>query len=135
MSSGVFKRGSTWTAKVELPRDPVTGQRRTKWLGGFDTKKQAERAALALRAQLLTGIWAQAPRELTVGRYLTDQWLPLVEGRDLKASTKAAYQMTITSYVVPRIGHVPLASVTPMVIERLLADLRTDGRTLRDGGL
>lgn len=134
-TSGVFKRGSTWTAKVELPRDPVTGQRHSRWLGGYATKRQAERAALQLRAELLTGTWAQAPRELTVARFLTEQWLPLIEGRDLKASTKAAYQMTVTSYIVPRIGHVPLAEVTPMVIERLLADLRTTGRTLRPGGL
>ena len=135
MTGSVFRRGSTWTAKVELPRDPLTGQRRTRWLGGYDTKKQAERAALELRAEMLTGTWAQAPRELTVARFLLDQWLPLVEGRDLKESTKAAYQMTVTSYVIPRIGHLPLAEVTPMVIERLLSDLRTQGRTLRPGGL
>ncbi len=62
---------------------------------------------------MLSGTWAQALRELTVARFLLDQWLPLVEGRDLKESTKAAYQMTVTSYVVPRIGHVPWSRSPP----------------------
>ena len=127
--------GSTWTAKVELPRDPISGARRSKWISGFPTRKEAERAAVRLRSDLMSGTWGDTPRDLTLARYLVDQWLPLVEARDLKATTKASYRMIVNTYVVPRIGHVLLSTATPMTFERLLADLRQDGRAQRTGGL
>ena len=38
------KKGIAWTVVVDLPRDPVTGKRRQKWISA-KTKKEAERLA------------------------------------------------------------------------------------------
>jgi hypothetical protein len=40
----VTKRGNTWAYIVDLDRDPVTGKRRQKWVGGFGSREEAERA-------------------------------------------------------------------------------------------
>ena len=45
MRGSVVKKGTRWYVKIELDPDPSTGQRRQKWHSGYNTKREAERAA------------------------------------------------------------------------------------------
>lgn len=38
----VARRGTTWTARIDVGRDPITGQRRQRTKGGFATEALAE---------------------------------------------------------------------------------------------
>ena len=39
-------RRRTWSFRIDVGRDPETGRRRQRWVGGFKTRKEAQ-AALA----------------------------------------------------------------------------------------
>lgn len=45
-----FKRGDTWTYIVYV-KDPETGKRKQKWVGGFRTKKEATDALAKARIE------------------------------------------------------------------------------------
>jgi hypothetical protein len=44
MRGAVYKRGSTWTWHFDIDPDPLTGRRRQRTKGGYQTKKAAEQA-------------------------------------------------------------------------------------------
>ena len=44
----IVKRGSTWSYVVR-ERDPQTGKTKPRWVGGFETRKAAEKARDAAR--------------------------------------------------------------------------------------
>ena len=66
-----------------------------------------------------------------MARYLCTRWLPTREGR-LRPTTSFRYEKMIDRYVLPRIGRVPLRSLTITHLDDLYAHLRHSGR--HDGG-
>jgi integrase len=91
-------------------------------------------AAAALRAALAEVDKGQhvAPSKLTVGQYLTDQWLPALR---VKPSTEASYKKNVRLHVIPHIGSVPLAGLTGQRLTTLYRKLETEGRADGEGGL
>ena len=71
MRGSVFKRGRTWTYVLSLGREPVSGKKRQRWVGGFKTKADAELALTrALTAQDAGGggvAFPYAGRQPTIG--------------------------------------------------------------------
>jgi Arm DNA-binding domain len=43
----VYKRGKTWSYRLDLGADPVTGDRQRENKGGFDSQDAAWKAALS----------------------------------------------------------------------------------------
>jgi integrase len=133
MSRGsVVKRGSTYAVKLELPPDPVTGQRRQKWHSGYRTKKEAEQARTDLLSKLDQGTYI-APATATLGEYLCE-WLATIDNT-VRASTSDSYRRNIDNHVIPRIGSVKLQNVDAGVLNKLYAELHRDGRRDGTGGL
>ncbi len=54
----VYRRGTGWAFKVDLPRDPATGQRRQRQKGGFATRKAAEEGLTDLLGEIRTDVVA-----------------------------------------------------------------------------
>jgi integrase len=131
MSGSIVKRGSSYSIKVELPRDPVTGKRRQKWVSGFRTKAEAERARIDLLSRVQSGTYVEPSRE-TLGGYL-DEWLGTI--RDVRPTTLDSYRRWVDGHVVPRIGHVPLQQVDGGVLNGLYGELLAEGRKNGKGGL
>ena len=117
MRGSVVKRGRTWSYVVDIGRDPESGRRRQRWKGGFPTKREAE---LALNRALNADEVAVAGG-LTVACYL-EQWLDGVKNT-VKPTTAKSYAEVLRWYVVPRVGALQLAEVTPLHIRSLYADL------------
>ena len=69
MRGHVCKRGTSWTAVVELLRE--SGKRRQRWLSGFPTKRGAEQAMREALGRVETGVDVE-PSKLSVGQYLED---------------------------------------------------------------
>jgi hypothetical protein len=93
MKGHVRKRGSTWAAVVELPRDEQE-KRRQRWLSGFPTKKAAEQAARNALGRIETGVDVESTK-LTVRQYLEDVWLPAVR---VRPTTSSYYRLAVATW-------------------------------------
>ena len=132
MRGHVRRRGDTWTAYYDRPRDPATGRRRKTSKGGFRTRKDAERWLNELLGKIDKGSFVEPSRQ-PFGAYL-DEWLAGASV-DLRASSKPFYEITIDKYVRPRIGAVPLQRLTGTLLSAFYAELLESGRCQRPGGL
>lgn len=122
MRGHVRKRGSSWTAVVELPRE--NGKRRQRWLSGFPTRKAAEQAMREALGRVESGVDVE-PSKLTVSLYLEDVWLPALR---VRPTTASYYMLAVDRYIVPRIGGVPLQKLTSPMLNGLYAELERSGR-------
>jgi len=122
----VFKRGSTWSYVVDVGRGS-DGERKQRKKGGFATRRDAQRALRELLNTVDDGSYAD-PSSLTVGGYLTDRWLPVMQPPRLAASTWASYRYEIGHRAVPALGAVKLQQLEPSQLDAFYA------RLLREGG-
>ena len=123
----IEKRGKdTFRINIELDPDPATGRRRIVRETFHGTPKEAEKRrtdmlSAADRGELVVNT------KTTVAEYLA-QWLAdYASGRAPK--TKSIYVSFVRLYVVPHLGKVTLAKLTPAQIVRWLAILRDVPRT------
>jgi len=126
-----MKRGSTWTYVLYLGRD-ASGKKQQKWVGGHRTKKEAEDALIEALERMRTGMWVD-PGVTTLGEYLTE-WLAAMES-NVVDTTFRAYEQSMRNWVMPRLGSVRLAEVSPMHLRSLQTELLRDGRVDGKGGL
>lgn len=122
MRGSVIKRGNRWAVVIDLSVDPATGKRQRKWHSGYRTKREAEKARIALLSAVDTGTYID-PSSLTLADYLRQDWLPSRRPTAHRAgrrhrgkvppSTWATYRRDVETYVIPRLGHVTLQALTP----------------------
>jgi integrase len=125
----VYKRGSTWSYRLDLGADPVTGERQRENKGGFDSEDAAWKAALESQSRLEQGRHIK-PSQRKVAEFL-DEWLAIVEGA-VKPSTHQNYVDYIEAYVKPAIGKRRLQDVTVPVLNMLYRRLLASGRSKPD---
>jgi integrase len=114
----VGKRGASWYATVDLPRNPVPGKRRQKRVSA-PTKRQCEEKVREILNQADVMLFADADK-LTFAEYLV-RWLEWVEP-SLRPATLRRYRDMLNRHAVPRIGHIKLAKLSPLDLQRLYAD-------------
>jgi integrase len=118
----VRKRGSSWTAVIDLPRE--NGKRRQRWLSGFPTKKAAEQAMREALGRVEAGADIE-PSKITVERFLEDIWLPALR---VRPTTASYYKLAVDRYIVPRVGGVRLQKLTAPMLNGVYAELERSGR-------
>jgi integrase len=128
----VRKRGGAWYVVVDLPRDPVTGKRKQKWHSGFRTRRDADKGLTEILARLDQGTYVE-PTKQTVADFF-DQWLAATR-TTIRASTYSTYETMIRAHLKPRLGSLPLQSLTAARLNALYADLLREGRRDGKGGL
>lgn len=128
MRGHVRKRGNKWVVVVDIGRD-ATGRRQRRWHSGFDTRRDAEQARITILERLQRSDYV-SPSKLTLGAFLTDEWLPAVEA-SLASSTFESYARNIRFHVVPCIGQVPLQALTAARLNAFYGERLKAGR--RDG--
>jgi integrase len=101
--------------------------------GGFRTKREAQAALNEAKAALRAGTFVE-PSRLTLGAFLTEQWLPTVRAV-IRPTTWTTYRIYSEAQVLPALGHVPLQALTAAHLNRLYADLAEHGRRDGRGGL
>jgi integrase len=101
--------------------------------GGFRTKREAQAALNEAKAALRAGTFVE-PSRLTLGAFLTEQWLPTVRAV-IRPTTWTTYRISSEAQVLPALGHVPLQALTAAHLNRLYADLAEHGRRDGRGGL
>jgi hypothetical protein len=126
MRGAVYKRGSTWTWHFDIDPDPLTGRRRQRTKGGYQTKKAAEQALADAIGQWRAGRLPQRSTH-TLSHFLQEEWLPAVKPR-LRPSTWANYRTYTAAYVAPILGQVKLQALTPVQLNHLYTHLLERGR-------
>ena len=147
--SGVYKystkAGDRWRIVYDGPPvyDPETGQvsRKQTSRRGFTRERDAKQALREELNDIDDGSHVPID-QVTVGRYIIDEWLPSIRPRSAEAArrhrgtvnvaTHDRYRQDLERWVLPRIGGVKLQALTPKAIDKLYDELETSGR--RDGG-
>ncbi len=117
MRGYIQKRGNSWSAIVDLPPDPVTGKRRRKRLTAA-TKREVE-ALIAATIQAAQGGFTDAGRA-TVREYLA-RWQEDA-APTLRAATRRRYADLIRLHILPQLGNVRLAKLSPADVQRLYSN-------------
>jgi len=104
---------SSWTVVIELGRD-AQGRKRRIRRAVKGPKRLAERVLRELLQELEAGTYVETPK-ITLADWLR-QWLEYHK-HSLAPSTVAAYSTIIEKHIAPSIGDIPLASVTPAILE------------------
>ncbi len=113
-----------WRASL-IVNDPRTGRPNRRTVSGR-SKAEAVRRLDALKHSAASGA---LPTGVTVADYLA-AWL-LTERARVRASSWRQRDQHVRSYIQPAIGHVVLARLVPMEIERMTADMVTAGKSPR----
>jgi len=115
--------GGSWTAYWET-RDPATGQRRQRSKGGFRVKRDAQRHLSSVVGAVVEGRWSP-DTPISVGELLTDHWLPAQRSRGLRPKTLTDYAGMVDWYIVPILGGLKAAALTPKDVDGLVSHMRT----------
>lgn len=108
---------------MELARDPETNKRRQKWLTAA-TKREAEKLLAKTLHDLQTGGFIE-PTKATTAEYLT-HWLETIEPT-VRPSSHRRFSEVIRGRVIPTVGSVPLASLSPLHVQGFYRRCLGDG--------
>ena len=107
----VGKRGVTWTAVVNLGRDPVTGKRKQKRLT-VPMQKEAQEQLTKTLHEVRSGTYLEPSDEPPMA-FLTS-WLDTLT---VRPGSMLRYQQAVKQRLGPGLGDLPLAKLTPQKIQ------------------
>lgn len=124
-----------WVARKTLKACPACGgelrdtmERRQETAGGFATQTAAKKARTKSLHDLNRGTHVVRDN-ITLGAWLTDEWLPSLEGGKLRETTRASYVSHVKHHLAPtKLGALPLQQLTRERISAHYALLLKDGR-------
>lgn len=124
-----------WRIRYDLPPGP-DGRRRPTTRRGFARRKDAEKALTEILGSLERGTYVD-PSKVTVRQYLEEEWLPSRKptqersGRGHRGKvgigTWDSYVTYTRSYIVPRLGRIPLQKLSRADLNGLYDWLETEG--------
>ena len=122
----------SWRFIVDV--NPPGAPRRQVRRSGFRTKREALAAMAEVQSQAHDsgGAFVEASRQ-TLGSYLAE-WLTASKSHYTPGAWDAA-RLHVERYITPRIGSVPLRSLTTTRIKAFYAELAESGRVRGGGGL
>ncbi len=119
--------GGTWSYRLDLGFAP-DGRRQQKQVAGFPTRKAAQAALNEALAGYQHGAYVP-PSKQTVAEF-AEVWLDAIK-LEIAETAWVNYRTIMRTYVVPRLGQVRLADLTPPRLQSLYTELLASGR--RDG--
>ena len=111
-----------WMARLTLPPDG-SGKQRSKAFYGA-TRAEALGKLRAAQAALLHAGHEPLNQRLTVGAFLTE-WLDTAAKPHLRAKTFTQYEHIVQAYLVPGLGGIVLARLTPAQVQSFLVRIGT----------
>jgi integrase len=125
MTAGsITKRGQhSWRLKYEVERDPITSERRTRYLTIRGTKKEAQRELTRLLAEVDSGTSVD-PSHVTVAEHLRT-WI--AGATHLGGKTRERYVALIEQQIVPHLGNIALQKLRPVHVKDWHARLLQSG--------
>lgn len=129
-TGSIGERNGRWEARYGFI-DP-SGRRRQR-AALFNTKTEA-RQWLTARLAEVAGRQTADPGSITLGQYL-GEWLGSLGMAQLETATVSWYRSAAVRHIMPKLGAVKLARVTPTMIEAFMAEKAQHGRLDGAGGL
>jgi hypothetical protein len=121
------KRHGSWGYVVDVGRDPATGKRRQRTVGGFRTQAEADAELRDVLTDVQTGRYRDDGRR-TVTDYLRE-WLNVkVAGGHVRVTTARSYRQHIETYLIPHLGHMRLRDLQPSHVSRMLRTIAREQR-------
>lgn len=121
------RRDGMWAGTVSVGYNE-RGRRLRRWVYGA-TKAEALEKMTRLHHAALTGTLGD-PTRLTVATYL-QRWLEDAARPKIRPTTYASYEELVRVHIVPRIGGVGLAKLTPAHVQHVLAEMERVGKSVR----
>jgi integrase len=128
----IAKKGENYYAVVSV-WDPATAKRRRKWIGGFRRRKDAERAFTSTLQSLDKNTYVD-PTKQTLTDFVTTEWLPAIKAT-VRHSTWDSYRRNLQNHVLPDLGEIRLAKLTPAQLNALYGRLLENGHKAGGKGL
>jgi integrase len=122
---GHVRKRRTWEFIVDIGEHPVSGRRRQKSRSGFPTRSAAERAVREFIHSVEGGA-NPPPERIELAPYLR-RWLEYQGARGIRHRTLKAYEGYIRREIVPVIGGLELANVSPSNIRTVLTGMQQRG--------
>jgi integrase len=110
-----------WAVIVDV-KDPQTGKRKRRWHSFVGSKRQAQVECARLLTELNAGTGI-TPNKTPLAKYL-EQWLGHIRA-SVSPRTAERYGEIIAKYLVPALGDVILAKLTPMDVSTAYDRIRT----------
>lgn len=108
-----------WLIRISLPTD-ATGKRRTWNKTIYGTRKEAERALTRALSALDNGR-LEDPSRMPLADWL-EEWMES-KRQDLRERSWLSYREWIDIYLLPALGHIPLADLKPRDVQKATIDL------------
>lgn len=119
----------TWSAQVDCGRDPSTGKRIRKTVYA-PTKRGVVEKMKALQAEISVNGVLPRPSSASLASFLAE-WLSTAV-HSIKPVTAASYEDQIRLHVLPTLGEIPLAKLTPAHLQQLYNALLARGLSKRN---
>jgi integrase len=126
MRGHVRKRGNKWAIVLYLGIDEK-GNKKYKWFGGYDTRKEAEKALAAKLQEVNTGGYVEPTKE-RFGDYMT-RWLEDKKAQ-VRPGTYRKYEWLVNRHIIPRLGKYELTKLKPQHLQSFYSQLRTMDKPL-----
>lgn len=120
----IKKEGSSWYFVAELGSDPITGKRRRKKQRGFKTKRDAEKALALMEAEVYKGTYFE-PSSMLMKEHMND-WFKSKKN-SISIQTANTYEAYLKNRIVPYIGNVQLAQLSPILLQNFVNELKEEG--------
>lgn len=129
LPEGISIRNGAYAYRVQWREGT---KRRTMSASGFTTIKAAQVARRKALSDLDNG--KAVTMSGTVAEYLT-QWLDTyMRSGTVKRSTARVVDGHVHAHIIPHIGHIPLAKLSPAHVQKFYADLLTHGEVRHKSG-
>lgn len=122
----IVQRGRKFAVCAYGGVDPETGKKRYRWFSGFSTHKEADafKQTLAHHPSFAAGAGPYCPPRLRFGDYLF-RWIDERQALErIRPHTADGYRDLADRHIVPTLGHMPLARLSPPAIQALYSRLR-----------
>jgi integrase len=126
MRGNLTRRGKrSWRLKYELGRDPVTGQRQTRYATLRGTRAQAQAEAAKIMAAVATGQHVDPCTETTAA--FIERWLKDWADANVSNKTWTRYAQLLRKHVASRVGHVPIQKLRAADLQAIYAAMASEG--------
>lgn len=109
------RKGQSWQLTVEMPRDPITGERKRKYKTVTGTKKEADQALRRFITELERGEYIE-DNNITVSDWL-QKWLEVYIVPTVSPTTLVGYKGMIRRYIDPLIGHLQIQEMNALAVQ------------------
>jgi integrase len=117
------KPGAGYTA-CWSDTDPGDGHRR-QYSRHFAKKGEAQKFLNSTLTRVDSGTF-RPDTAITVRQLLCEHWLPAQRSRELRPATLAQYEGVIENWILPRLGAVKVAALTPATVVDFMTALRSE---------